>query len=157
MRYNQLTVLTTMQSANVSPVEVIRDSKVIAVVGASKNQEKQAHSVPKYLKDRGYRIIPINPTADSILDEKAYPDLLSLPPEVARQVDVIEVFRPSEELLNVARQVVELVKRSDRKYVFWAQLGLENEEAKNVLSESGIPYVMNACMKVVHMTVSQMG
>jgi uncharacterized protein len=139
-----------MQSSNTSPVEAMKGSRVIAVVGASKNPEKEAHSVPQYLKEHGYRIIPINPTASEILGEKTFPDLLSLPPDLAAQVDVIEVFRPSEELPAVARQVVELSKRHGKRYIFWAQLGLENDEAKKILSDSGIPYVMNACMRVVH-------
>jgi hypothetical protein len=135
-----------MQSSTISPVEVMKRSKVIAVVGASKNPEKEAHSIPQYLKDNGYRIIPINPTATEIFGEKTFPDLLSLPPEVATQVEVIEVFRPSDELPDVARQVVELSKRYGKQYVFWAQAGLENDQAKKILSESGIPYVMDACM-----------
>jgi hypothetical protein len=139
-----------MQSSTISPVEVMKRSKVIAVVGASKNPEKEAHSIPQYLKDNGYRIIPINPTATEIFGEKTFPDLLSLPSDVATQVEVIEVFRPSDELPDVARQLVELSKRHGKRYVFWAQAGLENDQAKKILSESGIPYVMDACMRVVH-------
>jgi predicted CoA-binding protein len=139
-----------MQSSTISPVEVMRGSRVIAVVGASKNPEKEAHSIPQYLKDNGYRVIPINPTATEIFGEKTFPDLLSLPPDIAAQVEVIEVFRPSDELPDVARQVVELSKRHGKRYVFWAQAGLENDQAKKILSESGIPYVMDACMRVVY-------
>jgi predicted CoA-binding protein len=60
------------------------------------------------------------------------------------------VFRPSEELPEVARRVVELSRRQGRKYVFWAQSGLENDDAKKILDEVGIPFVMNACMRVVY-------
>jgi predicted CoA-binding protein len=142
--------VTAMPSSTISPIEVMKTVKTIAVVGASKNPEKEAHSVPLFLKENGYRIIPINPTAPEIFGEKAFPDLLSLPPEVAVQVEAIEVFRPSDELPAVASQVVELAKRHDKRYVFWAQLGLENDEAKRILDEAGIPYVMGACMRVVH-------
>jgi predicted CoA-binding protein len=144
----------TTTNATISPHKVIKDSKVIAVVGASKNQEKAAHSVPEYLKDHGYTIVPINPTATEIFGEKSFPDLLSLPDYIASKVDVVEVFRPSEELPDIARQVVALSKKSGRKYVFWAQAGLQNDEAKKILDDSGIPYVMNACMRVVHGTSS---
>ncbi|MDA4136897.1 MAG: CoA-binding protein [Thaumarchaeota archaeon] len=142
--------VTAMPSSTISPVEVMKTVRTIAVVGASKNPEKEAHSVPRFLKDNGYRIIPINPTATEIFGEKAFPDLLSLPPEVAVQVEAIEVFRPSDELPGVARQVVELSKRHGKRYIVWAQLGLENDEAKRILDEAGIPYVMDACMRVVH-------
>ena len=131
----------------------MRAHRVIAVVGASKNPEKEAHTVPAYLREHGYRVIPINPTADSIFGERAYPTLDSLPDQLAREVEVVEVFRPSEELPQVARQVVEMSKKHHKGYVFWSQTGLENDEAKAILSEEQVPYVMNACMRVVH-TVS---
>jgi predicted CoA-binding protein len=139
-----------MASATTSPVEVMRAHKVIAVVGASTNPGKEAHTVPAYLKEQGYRVIPINPTADAIFGERAYPTLDSLPEQLAREVEVVEVFRPSEELPQVARQVVEMSKKHHRGYVFWSQAGLENDEAKAILSEGQIPYVMDACMRVVH-------
>jgi predicted CoA-binding protein len=137
-------------SSTVSPSEVLKRYKTIAVVGASKNPEKDAYTVPQYLKEHGYRIIPVNPTANEILGEKAYPSLSGLPSELVKQVEVVEVFRPSEELRQVAQQVVEMRKRSGRPFVFWAQLGLENDPAKQILTENNIPYVMNACMRVVH-------
>jgi hypothetical protein len=144
-----------MTSATVSPIEVMKACRVIAVVGASKNPEKEAHSVPAYLKDHGYRVIPINPTADQIFGEKAFPSLASMPEELANEVEVIEVFRPSEELPEVARQVVELAKKHHRSYVFWSQTGLENDQAKLMLGAGGVPFVMNACMRVVHTIVAK--
>ena len=139
-----------MESFTISPGAALKKYKTIAVVGASKNPEKEAYTVPAYLKDHGYTIVPINPTAESLLGEKAYPSLKDLPPSLASKVEVVDVFRPSEELPEVARQTIEMKKTSGRPYVFWAQLGLENEEAKKMLAENGIPYVMNSCMRVVH-------
>ncbi len=139
-----------MASGNVSPVEVLRRSKTIAVVGASKNPEKDANSVPRYLKEQGYRIVPVNPTATEVVGERSYPSLRELPEEVAREVDVVEVFRPSEELPKLARQTAEMKSRCGRPSYFWAQQGLESEEAKRILDESGIPYVMDSCMRTVH-------
>jgi predicted CoA-binding protein len=138
-----------MESSTVSSTEVMKKHKVIAVVGASKSPTKEAHTVPLYLKGNGYRIVPINPSADEILGERAYPSLLDLPDSLAKEIEVVEVFRPSEELPDVARQVVQLSKRHQRPYVFWSQLGLENEDAKKILTENGVPYVMNSCMRVV--------
>lgn len=136
--------------ANAPPAEVLARAKTIAVVGASRSPEKEANSVPGYLKERGYRIIPINPSADEILGERAYPSLLDLPRELGRAVDVVEVFRPSEELPGVAAQVVEMKKRYGKAPVFWSQQGLESEEAKRMLEAGGISYVMDACMRTVH-------
>ncbi len=137
-------------SSTIPPSEVLKRYRTIAVVGASKNPEKDAYTVPQYLKEHGYTIIPVNPTANEILGEEAYPSLRDLPSELARQVEVVEVFRPSEELPQVAQQVVEMQKKNGRPFVFWAQLGLENDQAKQLLTENNIAYVMNACMRVVH-------
>jgi len=139
-----------MKSSTVSPTQVMKSVKTIAVVGASKNVEKEANSVPAFLKEHGYHIVPVNPTASEVLGERAFPNLLGLPTDVASRVDVVEVFRPSDELPDVARQVVELSRRTGKRYVFWAQSGLENEDAKRILDEAAIPYVMNACMRVVY-------
>jgi len=76
--------------------------------------------------------------------------LADIPEDVGRTVDVVEVFRPSEELPEVALQAGEMKKRCGRPFVFWAQQGLESEEAKKILERSGIQYVMDACMRTVH-------
>jgi hypothetical protein len=139
-----------MVDCTIEPDEVLEHSKVVAVVGASKNPEKEANTVPLYLMQHGYTVVPVNPTADTIHGLKAYPSLARLPPELAARVEVVEVFRPSEELPEIARQVVELKKRTKKTPVFWAQLGLENEEAKRILKKGGVRYVMDACMRTQH-------
>ena len=141
---------THIPSATISPREVLKKFRTFVVVGASKNPEKDAYTVPQYMMEHGYTIIPVNPTADQILGKKAFPSLLDLPAEVAKSVEVVDVFRPSEELPQIAQQVLDFRNKYGRPFVFWAQLGLENEEAKQMLSKSGISYVMNACLRVVH-------
>ena len=147
---DSITSQTHAPSATISPRDILKKYDVIAVVGASKNPEKEAYTVPAYMKEHGYTIIPVNPTADEILGEKAYKSLLDLPPDLAKKVDIVDVFRPSEELPQVARQVIEMRQKHGRPFAFWAQLGLENEEAKKMLSANKIPYVMNVCLRVVH-------
>jgi uncharacterized protein len=141
--------ITKAPTATVSPREVLRKYKTIAVVGASKNPQKDAYTVPQFMKDHGYTIVPINPTADEIAGEKAYPTLVDLPAEIASRVEIVDIFRPSEELPQVAQQVVDFHRKYGRPLVFWAQLGLENEEAKQILSKNQIPYIMNACLRIV--------
>ncbi len=138
--------------STVSPSDVLRKYNVIAVVGASKNPEKDAHTVPQYMKEHGYKLVPVNPTTDKILDEKSYPSLAEIPADLAKRIEIVDVFRRSEELPEVARQVVEMKKRYGRPNVFWAQLGLENDDAKKILSDAGVPYVMDACVRQVHQT-----
>src|SRR5206468_5801710 len=83
-RSSELSVTMT-PSATISPHEVLRKYKTIAVVGASKNPAKDAYTVPQFMKEHGYKIIPVNPTADEIVGEKAYPSLTDLPAELDRK------------------------------------------------------------------------
>ncbi|QQG48646.1 MAG: CoA-binding protein [archaeon] len=136
--------------STVDPQEIIGKPRVVAVVGASKNPEKDAYTVPEYLLAHGFTVIPINPTADAIHGVRVYPSLKDIPEEVARTVEVVDVFRPSEEFPEVARQVVAMKARAGKPLVFWGQLGLENEEAKGILSVAGIDYVMDSCMRTEH-------
>jgi len=92
-----------MVSCTVEPNEVLKRSKVVAVVGASKNPTKEANTVPLYLIQHGYTVVPVNPTADIIHGLKGYPSLGELSLELATRVEVVEVFRPSEELPEIAR------------------------------------------------------
>jgi predicted CoA-binding protein len=139
-----------MPKFTIDPQEVMKKYKVVAVVGASKNPEKDANTVPAYLREHGYTVVPVNPTTDNIDGVKTYPSLSAIPLDVAKSVEVVDVFRPSEELPEVARQVVELKKRTGMPLVFWGQLRLENEEAKKILSDAKIDYVMDKCMEIEH-------
>lgn len=140
-------------SATVSPREVLRKYRTIAIVGASKNPAKDAYTVPLFMKERGYKILPINPTADEIVGERSYPSLADLPPDLASKVELVDVFRPSDELPQVAQQVVDMHRKYGRPFVFWAQLGLENEDAKELLTKNKIPYIMNACLRIIQKTL----
>ena len=146
-----------MEQFTIEPTEVMRKYKVIAVVGASKNPEKEAFTVPDYLLKRGYTIIPVNPTTDSVNGLKAYPSLSDIPEDLARRVEVVDVFRPSEEFPEVAKQVVAMRRKTGRPFVFWGQLGLENDEAKRILTGANVDYVMDRCMRVEHARMGKSG
>jgi len=129
------------------PVEVLKRYRTVAVVGASRDASKWAHIVPKYLKEHGYRIIPINPTASEILGEKAYKSLMEVPEEV----EVVEVFRPSEEVPKIVEEVIQRRKARGDVKVLWLQLGITaDEDTKKRLKEAGIALVENACMMETH-------
>jgi predicted CoA-binding protein len=121
--------------------EILLSAKTVASVGLSSNPEKESYGVASYLKDQGYRIIPVNPTADEILGEKAYPDLSSLP----GKIDVVQVFRRSEDVPPV---VDEAIKAGAK--VVWMQEGIVNEEAAQKARAAGLQVVMNACMRAAH-------
>src|SRR5207245_7503366 len=100
-----------LPSITISPMEVLKRYRVVAVVGASRNPEKDAHTVPEYLKEHGFTVIPINPGVREILGEKAYPSLFDVPEGIAKEIKVVDVIRPSEEVDRVAEQVVVLSRR----------------------------------------------
>ncbi|GGL30260.1 CoA-binding protein [Halarchaeum grantii] len=120
----------------------ILDYETIAVVGCSSTPGKAAHDVPKYLQEHGYRIVPVNPTAEEVLGERAYDSLA----DVEEEVDVVDVFRPSEEVAGI---VEEALAREDVRVV-WTQLGIEDDEAARRAEEGGLLVVQDRCLKVEH-------
>ncbi|MGJ9460504.1 CoA-binding protein [Oceanobacillus sp. CF4.6] len=120
---------------------ILESAKTIAVVGLSNNQEKTVYQISKIMQQEGYRIIPVNPTVDEVLGEKAYPSLKDVPDKI----DIINVFRRPEYLPEVAKDAAETDCR-----VFWAQLGIANEEAYQYLKERDFTVIMDLCVKVVH-------
>ncbi len=124
-------------------LDIIKNAKTIAVVGCSTNPEKAAHEVPKYLQSQGYKIIPVNPRADRILGEPARKSLS----EINEPVDIVDVFRPSDETPAI---VAEAVKLSPPPKLIWLQLGIKNDEAEKIAKENGILIVMDHCLMVEH-------
>jgi len=122
-------------------IREILSLKKVAVVGMSKNDYKAAHYVPKYLSEHGYDIIPINPSADEILGKKCY-DSVS---DVDSNVDVIDVFRPSELVLSV---IEDAIKKNPK--VIWLQEGIHNPQAEEMARKKGIKVVFNRCMLAEH-------
>lgn len=123
-------------------IRKIYSLKNIAVVGMSKNPDKAAHYVPKYLIDQGYNVIPVNPTATEILGRKCYPSLADIP----GAVDVVDVFRPSDQLMHVIEESVKIKPK-----VIWLQEGIHNEQAEDSARKAGIPMVIfNRCMLAEH-------
>lgn len=121
--------------------KILKKAKKIAVVGLSDNPQRTSYMVSQAMQAAGYEIIPVNPTADEVLGVKAVKSLK----EIEGHIDIVNVFRRSEFLLEVAKEFAEI--DAD---VFWAQLGLENEEAYNLLKEKGYTVIMDRCIKVEH-------
>ena len=124
--------------------QYLTTSKTVAVVGLSDREETTSNRVSKEMQSRGYRIIPVNPklAGGEILGEKAYASLAEIP----FHVDIVDVFRRSEFLPDVARDFLQ----ADAQ-IFWAQLGLENQEAEEILRAGGCEdIVMNRCIKKEH-------
>ena len=119
--------------------------KKIAVIGMSKHSSKAAHYVPKYLIDNGYDVTPVNPTAEKILDLTCY-DSIS---EIDEDVDVIDVFRPSEQISSIIHDCIE-----KKPKVIWLQEGIHDFESEELARKAGIIVVFNRCMLAEHQRLS---
>ncbi|OLC59612.1 MAG: hypothetical protein AUH89_05810 [Ktedonobacter sp. 13_1_40CM_4_52_4] len=122
-------------------LRIYAETRTIAVVGASADESKAAHQVPRYLQSQGYRILPVNPRGGELFGEPAFSSLA----EIDVPVDVVEVFRPAQEAPEIARQAIAIGAK-----VLWLQLGIISEEARRVAEAAGLVVVMNRCMGATH-------
>jgi signal transduction histidine kinase/predicted CoA-binding protein len=120
---------------------ILESAKKVAVVGISDKEGQANHTVPRYLQSQGYKIFPVNPTLDSVLGEKAYPDLVSIP----MKIDVVEIFRRSEAVPEIVDQAIQIGAK-----VVWMQEGIINESAAETALDAGLEVVMDTCMRATH-------
>ena len=130
---------------------ILEKYKTIAVVGLSKDPAKDSHKVAKYLKTKGDRIIPINPSADVILGEKCYKSLLDVP----ETIEIVDIFRPAKDVPPIVDQAIELKRRLGNPRVIWMQLGIVNEEAAKRARNANLTVVMDKCMMKEHKRLSR--
>lgn len=123
-------------------IREILEYETIAVVGCSATPGKDAHEIPKYLHAQGYEIIPVNPFADDVLGRPAYDSLSA----VEEPIDVVDVFRPSDEVAGIVDEVLE----RDDIDVIWLQLGIHDDDAVARAEASGRRVVQDRCMKPEH-------
>ena len=123
-------------------IKRIYDFKNIAVVGMSPNEGKPSNYVPKYLIEKGYNVIPVNPMYGEILGKKSYPKVSDIP----HQVDILDIFRKSEDVLPVVQDAI--LKNGIK--VIWMQLGIYNMEAKEIAEEKGLSVIYNRCILKEH-------
>jgi predicted CoA-binding protein len=119
--------------------KILSEFDAMAVVGLSADPTKAAHSVPSAMQAYGWRVIPVNPHAETLLGERVYRRLADIP----EPVDVVNVFRPSAEAAGIARQAVEIGAKA-----LWLQLGIRSEEARRIAEDAGLIYVEDRCVAV---------
>ena len=122
-----------------TPRQMLEDFATIAVVGASRHEEKAAYAVPLQLKLHGWRVIPVNPYAEEIWGERCYPSLA----EVPETVDLVNVFRPSGQAADVVRQAVAIGAKA-----VWLQQGVVSPEGRRIAVDAGVDYVEDLCIAV---------
>jgi hypothetical protein len=131
--------------------DILGKYRVIAIVGLSKELGKPSHRVAAYLKKHGYRIIPVNPSLDEVFGEKSYKSLLDIPEVLQRTIDIVDIFRKSEDVPAVVEQVIKMREAVGRPFVVWMQLGIVNEEAAKIAREAGLVVVMDKCLMAEHL------
>jgi predicted CoA-binding protein len=117
---------------------ILEESHTIAVIGLSAKPDRPSYDVAAFLQSKQYRIIPVNPNLSSILGEKSYPDLSSIP----EPVDVVDIFRKSEDVGPIVDEAIKVGAKT-----IWMQLGIVNEEAAKKAQDAGLNVIMDRCMK----------
>ena len=125
--------------------EILSKYKNIAMVGVSNNPQKASTIVMKYMQKYGFKVYPVNPKAkgQKILGEVVFEKIT----DIQDRVDIVDVFRPSEEVLDIAKDAVKIHAK-----VLWLQLGIKNKEAKKIVEINNIQYVENKCTKMEYQT-----
>jgi uncharacterized protein len=125
--------------------EVLQGANTVAIVGISEKPDRDSHKVAKYLKDHGYKIIPVNPRLKEVLGEPCYPDLKSVP----MHIDIVDIFRSTDAIPGIVDDAIAVGAGS-----VWMQLGLIHNEAAEKARKAGLQVVMNRCTKIEHARLS---
>ena len=123
--------------------KLLKESRVIAVVGCSPSPDRTSHLITQQMQHRGFRIIPIHPAGGTILGETVYESIEAVPS--GTPIDIVNVFRRAEETVPVAQAAARLKTRA-----LWLQQGIVNEDAATIATAAGLVCVMDACIAVVH-------
>ena len=126
--------------------EILSKNKIIAMIGVSKDLSKPSTIVMKYMQKYGYKVIPVNPRAkgEKILGEEVFGNL----DEIKIPIDIVDVFRPSKEALDIAKDTVKINAK-----VLWLQLGIRSNEAKTLVEKNNINYIENRCTKMEYQKI----
>ena len=122
-------------------IDILTNSKKIAVLGISSKKDRDSYKVSSYLIEKGYEVFPVRPGSGEILGLKVHENLDSLD----EKIDILDVFRSSEHVKGHVEEALRLKPK-----VFWMQLGVENQEAAKILTENGINVIMDRCIKIEH-------
>lgn len=119
-------------------------------MGLSRDPTKDSYRVAQYLKTHGFQIIPVNPTAEEILEEKCYKSLLDVPVNIQKTIEIVDIFRPSNEVSQIVEQAIRLKKMHGVLAIVWMQLGIIDEEAAEMAKKAGLTVVIDKCMMQEH-------
>jgi predicted CoA-binding protein len=124
---------------------LLKECRVLAVVGLSAQWHRPSYFAAKYMMEHGYRVIPVNPQYEEVLGQKCYASLRDIPRSIAAQVDMVDVFRKTADVPPIADDAIAIGAR-----VFWQQLGVTNAVADALARSKGLETVMDRCVKIEH-------
>ena len=125
---------------------LLEKAKTIAMIGCSSNEFRTSNYAAKYLSEKGYRVIPINPEADEIYGEKAFDSFVEVPEDI--EIDIVNVFRNSKYAADAVRDARDRKEKTRQNPVVWTQLDVSSPEAETIATVNEIPYVRNRCIMV---------
>ncbi|MEM2914084.1 MAG: CoA-binding protein [Candidatus Bathyarchaeia archaeon] len=134
--------------------EILTKYRIVAIVGLSRDPSKDSYRVAEYLKNHGFHVVPVNPFAGEVLGEKSYNSLLDLPLDVQKNLEIVDIFRPSQEVPSIVEHAVKLKTAHGKPHVIWMQLGIINEQAAQMARKAGMSVVMDKCMMQEHKRLS---
>src|SRR5699024_7405812 len=121
--------------------EVFENAQTIAIIGASANKYRTSYHIASYLKENGFRIVPINPNYAEVLGLPGYATLDEVPEKYL--IDVVDIFRAPEHTAEMVRQIIGWSEKTDQKPLIWTQLDVSSEEAEALAADAGLSYVKN--------------
>ncbi len=128
--------------------ERLNEANTVAIIGCSANKYRTSYHIASYLKENGYRIIPVNPNYEEILGQKCYAKMDDIP--TSTEIDIVDIFRDSNYTADMVRDVIAWAEKTGQKPLVWTQLAVSSDEAKSLAEEAGLDYVENQCIMVQH-------
>ncbi len=126
-------------------IDILKESRTIAIVGCSPKTNRDSYKVAKYLLDHGYKVIPVRPAINTILDQKTYPDLKSIP----ESVDIVDIFRRPDTIPEICEDAVKIGAK-----IVWMQAGLASSKGAKIARDKGLKVIQSKCIMVEHSKIS---
>jgi len=131
---------------------ILKNSKIVLIIGLSRDNNKDSNIIAQYLLKNNYQIIGINPNSNRILNIRCYKELKMVPKNQLKNIDIINIVRPSNELIGIIKQIIQL--KELRKSVIWSQIGISDKRAEESAIKKNMKIIMNKCIKIEHSNIN---
>ena len=131
---------------------ILKKSRLILIIGLSRDNNKDSNIIAQYLLQNNYQIIGINPNSNKIRNIKCYQEFKMIPKSQLKNIDIINVFRPSDELEDIIKQIIQL--KELKRPVIWSQIGISDKKAEEIAIKNNMKIIMNKCIKIEHANIN---